>query len=71
MQELRTKITDLEARVIPTTPLEELARREEEMKEGVRILTIYELECQEMYTQAEKTWNRWMEDGNLKNVTRN
>lgn len=42
VQELHTKITDLEARVVITTPLEELAIREEALKEATRNVTTYE-----------------------------
>ena len=55
VQELCTNIIDLEARVVPTTPPEELAKRKEVLKETVRNLTIYEIECQQMYTHDEQT----------------
>lgn len=50
VQELRTKIVDLEARVTLATPPEELAAREEEIKEVVASLEAYEAECMEKYT---------------------
>lgn len=52
MQELRTKIVDLEARVVPTTPPKELARREEEVTQAISNLIAYEVEYLETYTQV-------------------
>lgn len=70
VQELCTKIIDLEAIVVPTSPPKELARREEALKEVVHNVTTYEEKCQEMYTQAEKTWNKWVEDEEWQNASR-
>jgi len=41
VQELRTKIIDLRARVVPTTPPKELARREEGLKKVVNSIMNY------------------------------
>jgi len=60
VQELRGKITNLEERVVPSTPPEELERKEAEMKAAVSCLTDFERECQQMYIDAEQTWNRWI-----------
>lgn len=50
VQNLRVNITDLEAKVVPTTPPEELSQREEELKKVVNNLIAYEAECLESYT---------------------
>lgn len=65
VQELRTKITDLEARGVPTTPPEDFSRREEALKEVVNNITAYEAECQDLYTQAIEIRNQWVEDEEL------
>ena len=71
LQERRGKIIDLEARVVPTPPPEELERREAEMKETMSHLTDFERECQQLYNDAEKTWNRLIENENPKKASQN
>jgi len=69
VQELRTKILDLESRVAPATPPEEIAAREEEMKRVIASVEAYEAECMERYTHCMQVWNQWTEDEELKAVS--
>lgn len=45
VQELREKITDLEARVVLTTPPEEMEHKEDDLKFAVTHLAALEEEC--------------------------
>jgi len=71
VQELCRKLTDLEAKVVPTTPLEELESREAKMKATMSRLSDFERKCQQLYNHGGKTWNRWIEDEDLKQTSRN
>lgn len=51
MQELRMRITDLETRVTPSTPLEKMESREELTKDAIINLEAYEAQCMEQYNQ--------------------
>lgn len=66
MQELCMKIVDLEARVTPSTPLEEMAMREEVTKDAITSLEAYEAQCLEQYNHTSQVWNQWVEDEELK-----
>lgn len=71
VQELWVKITDLEARVVPTTLLEEIKQRKSVLQEVVSYLPYLESECQQAYKNAEKAWNYWVEDEQLKQASQN
>lgn len=57
---------DLEARVTPATPLEEMYAREEATRNVITSLEAYEAKCLEKYNQASQVWNQWVEDEELK-----
>jgi len=71
VKELRVKITDLEARVVPTSPPEDLEHRENELKDVVAHLHALEYECQKLYNDTKYTWNRWIKDEDLKKASHN
>jgi len=53
--ELRGKIIDLEAIIVPITPPEELERRETKMKAAVSRIIDFEKEFQQLYNDVEQT----------------
>lgn len=57
VQELQTKIVDLEARFTPATPPEEMVAREEVTRDAITTLEDHEAECLEQYNQASQVWN--------------
>jgi len=59
----------LEARVVPTTPPEELECIENELKDVVAHLTALEKECQKFYNDKKQTWKKWIEDEDLKHAS--
>lgn len=65
VQELCTKIVDLETRAIPSTPPEELEVREEFTKDVIASLEDAKALCMEKYTQDAQIYNNWMEDEEL------
>lgn len=60
---------NLEARVVPTTPPKDIERKEIEMKATVSHLTDFEKECQQLYNDTEETWNKRIEENDLKQAS--
>lgn len=71
VKELLMKITYFEARVVPTTPPEELECRENQLKDVVARLTTLKYEYQQLYNEVGHTWKIWIEDEDIKQESQN
>jgi hypothetical protein len=56
IQGFRTKITDLEARHIPSTPLEEREQCENMATTSIENIKSMEVECAKLYAESMRVW---------------
>lgn len=69
IQKFKEKISNLEACIVPSTPLEVRELRQKGIQDTVDRIRVLEVDCAQCYKQSEILWNQLEEDEALKIAT--